>query len=140
MKSLAIFMNLYRKSPRWLPTLVVTAVICYLTLSSAPLGDTPITLFEGADKVVHFLMFGALAGVLCLDWSRRSGEWIMPRSVSVTLCALLSALAGVGIEWLQSSMEAGRSAEWADGFADGLGAVTGAFVAGWMVWRYSSHE
>lgn len=133
-------MNLYRRLPRWLPSSVVVAVVCYLTLDSDPLGDTEITLFEGADKVVHFLMFGGVAGALCLDWSRRRGEWIMPGSVAVTLCALISALFGVGIEWLQGTMGAGRSAEWADGFADGLGAVVGAYVAGLMVWHYCGSQ
>ncbi len=133
-------MNFYRRLPRWVPSVVILAVICYLTLASRPLGETEIVLFEGADKVVHFLMFGGLAGALCLDWSRRKGDWAMPRSVAVTVCALLSLLVGLGIEWLQESMDAGRSSEWADGFADGLGAVIGAYVAGLMVWLYCGSQ
>lgn len=114
--------GLYRIVPVWQPTAVVAVTILFLTLAPQPLGDEPPPLFEGADKVVHAMMFGALAGVIALDRlmsGRRDGATVL------TLIFAGTALAGGIVELLQIGMGAGRSGDWADLVADTIGAALG---------------
>ncbi len=106
--------------PVWQPTAVITVAILFLTLAPQPLGDEPPPLFEGADKVVHALMFGALAGVIALDRlmaGRRDG------AVALTLIFVGTALAGGLVELMQDRMGMGRSGDAVDLAADTLGAA-----------------
>ncbi len=108
--------------PVWQPTAVITVAILFLTLAPQPLGDEPPPLFEGADKVVHALMFGALAGVIALDRlmaGRRDG------AVALTLIFVGTALAGGLVELMQDRMGMGRSGDAVDLAADTLGAAMG---------------
>lgn len=114
--------GLYRIVPVWQPTAVVAVTILFLTIAPQPLGDEPPLLFEGADKVVHAMMFGALAGVIALDRlmsGRRDGATVL------TLIFAGTALAGGIVELLQIGMGAGRSGDWADLVADIIGAALG---------------
>ena len=47
--------------------MVVLIAIIYLTLFPQPLGENEVHLFEGADKIVHFIMFGGLTGTFIFD-------------------------------------------------------------------------
>lgn len=108
--------------PPYQPTAIVVAFILYLTLLPRPVGDG-VHLFEGADKVVHFIMFGALAGVWMFDrW--RTGSPVRLRGA--LLAALFSAVAGLGIEWLQAVMPIGRAG---NDIGDAIADVLGAFAA-----------
>ena len=53
--------------PGYQPTVIVIALILFLTLLPRPLGEEDFQLFEGADKVVHFIMFGGLTGTFMYD-------------------------------------------------------------------------
>lgn len=117
----------------FLPTVVVTVAILWLTLAPHPLPDNDLPLFEGADKVVHFLMFGGLAAALCFDVRRSTGRL----SVMATwLIALAVSLFGGVIEMLQNSMEMGRSGDYIDFTADALGAYLCAFVCRMLLRRF----
>lgn len=98
--------------PRYL-TLALALIIAVLTLVPTPPGPPGLSWM---DKLAHFVAFGALAAPIA--W-RYPAQW---RAVA------LAALAyGGAIEIVQPYM--GRSAEWADLLADGLGAVAGAWLA-----------
>lgn len=56
--------------PGYQPTVIVIALILFLTLLPRPLGEEDFQLFEGADKVVHFIMFGGLTGTFMYDRCR----------------------------------------------------------------------
>ncbi|MDE5728050.1 MAG: hypothetical protein K2H94_08025 [Duncaniella sp.] len=117
--------------PPYQPTAIVAAFVLYLTLLPRPVGDG-VHLFEGADKVVHFIMFGALAGVWIFDrW--RAGVPVGLRGA--LLAGAFSALAGVGIEWLQDVMSLGRGGNdpW-DAAADILGAFAAVAVCIRLHW------
>lgn len=94
-------------------TLILAVAIAALTLLPHPPGPPGV---PGMDKLVHLLAFAALAAPLA---------WRYPRHwPAVALAAL--AYGGM-IEIVQPSI--GRSAEWADVLADGLGAFGGAWLA-----------
>lgn len=130
-------LKLFCKIPVWVSSLVVVALIAYLTLVPKPFGDEDIPLFPGADKVVHFLMFGGLAWVLTLDWWRHRRMHLGMRSVIVW--AVVSSLAGGVVELAQAGMNLGRSGDWYDLLADSLGAFACAFTAYLMI-QHSSQS
>ena len=117
-----------QKMPPWTLTVVVVVLIIYLTLVPQPLPETDIQLFPGADKLVHAIMFGALAGAICLDVARRRGiEKLTTRFLS--FCFLGTTIAGAVIEFLQKYMNVGRSCELWDFVADTSGALLAVIIA-----------
>ena len=92
-------------------TLVLAVIIAVLTLAPMPSGGP-----AGSDKLYHVLAFACLAFPLPL---------VRPRW---TVWVVLGVIAyGAAIEVIQPFF--GRQAEWADLFADGIGAILGAIVA-----------
>ncbi len=123
--------RLFFSLPDWLLTVVVSVAILYLTLVPRPLPDVDIPLFPGADKLVHALMFGGLAGAVALDWARWRGVSVLT-PCRLAVIALIATLAGGMIELLQLVMAMGRGCELWDFVADGCGAVSGAWLAGYV--------
>lgn len=115
------------KFPRGIFSLLTLILILWLTLSPKPLGEKPPKLFEGADKIVHGLMFGFFAVMMIFDWQRKNG-WRAAGFKIIICSALLSAMTGIGIEFCQDAMGKGRGYENADIFADTIGAFLFAFL------------
>jgi VanZ family protein len=90
-------------------------VVAYLCLRPSAGGEQ---WFPNADKLHHAAAFFALAGLLLALVERRH---------YAAVCAGLLAFGGA-IEIAQYLMPYGRSAEWMDLAADGVG-----IVAGWLV-------
>ncbi len=108
--------------PRWIFTILTVLLILWLTLMPDPLGDTTPTLFPGADKVVHAIMFGFLTTMILLD-HQRNISWRPVSSGYIAVAATVSSLLGIIVEVLQLKMEMGRGFETADIIADISGAV-----------------
>lgn len=100
-------------------------MILYLTLFPRPLGENEIELFEGADKVVHAIMFGAMTFTLALDRHKARGSVTRPALIIITIITIAT---GILIEFLQHIMELGRSADVADAVADTIGALAAALI------------
>jgi VanZ family protein len=96
-----------------LASLFLAALVAVLTLSPAPPGPEGV---PGLDKLAHLLAFGAVAAPLA---------WRFPQHWRRV--ALIVLVYGGVIEIVQPAF--GRSAEWADLLADGIGAFGGAFLA-----------
>lgn len=122
----------FKQIPIYQPSITVLIVILYLTLLPKPLGDEEIPLFEGADKVVHFIMFGGLTGTYIFDrW--RSGKSLKMEGALLT--ALFSALLGILVEYLQTAMGLGRTGnDIYDAIANTLGAFTAVPVCRALHW------
>ncbi|MDE5744046.1 MAG: GNAT family N-acetyltransferase [Paramuribaculum sp.] len=118
--------SILRKSPPYIFTLVVLLSICWLTLMPKPLPDNNIQLFPGADKVAHFIIFGAFAGALFIDIMRAGTK--RHAGICAIIAAFTSSCFGIAVEFLQMAMDMGRSAEFADVVADTLGAVSSALI------------
>lgn len=127
---------LIRLSPGILSSIVIIAIL-WLTLAPDPLPDNDISLFPGADKIVHALMFGTLAFTLALDkelYKQRLYEQTrrMPRDRGrrpLLLIAVAATLFGGLIELLQAAMNLGRGCELMDFVADAAGAFSGVAVS-----------
>ncbi|HMO47980.1 MAG TPA: VanZ family protein [Rubrivivax sp.] len=106
-----------RRDSAWRVLLaLLAALVAALALTPAP----PERLSLGWDKINHLSAFGALAVCVMFGW----------RDAPVAQRAMLLALLAFGgaIELLQRYVP-GRSAEWADLLADGIGIVAGALLA-----------
>ena len=87
-------------------------------------------LFPGADKLIHFGLYVILGTLLCRALLHTgSGEQRWPW---VVLAALLGAAYGASDEFHQSFVS-GRSAEYFDLLADGLGSLAGAAAWSWLI-------
>lgn len=110
------------KVPNFLMSGIVFLLIPRLTLDPQPIEDMKIMIFPGADKVVHALMFGGMAGVMCLDFQKRN--WKMPISWKLlAFSCVFASILGIVIEYLQGNMNLGRTFEAMDIVADIIGAV-----------------
>ena len=116
--------------PAWLLSIVTMLAIFWLTLAPKPLGDDTPMLFPGADKVVHGIMFGFLGIMMMLDWQRKHG-WLVVYPQRIFICATMSAILGVIIEFAQAGMGLGRGFEYGDMVADTIGAYV--FAIFWLV-------
>lgn len=129
-------MKILDRIPRFLTSAVVTAGVLYLTLAPRPFGSVRIPLFEGADKVVHFMMFLAMAFAYHFDF--RSGKKPVDEArLMGWIFVSLSAFGGL-IELAQWKMRMGRSGDWYDLLADIAGAVYGIILA-WLISSKNKH-
>lgn len=129
-------MKILDRIPRFLTSAVVTAGVLYLTLAPRPFGSVRIPLFEGADKVVHFMMFLAMAFAYHFDF-RRGKKQVDEARLMGWIFVSLSAFGGL-IELAQWKMRMGRSGDWYDLLADIAGAVYGIILA-WLISAKNKH-
>ena len=129
-------MKILDRIPRFLTSAVVTAGVLYLTLAPRPFGSVRIPLFEGADKVVHFMMFLAMAFAYHFD-CRRGKKPVDEARLMGWIFVSLSAFGGL-IELAQWKMRMGRSGDWYDLLADIAGAVYGIILA-WLISAKNKH-
>lgn len=129
-------MKILDRIPRFLTSAVVTAGVLYLTLAPRPFGSVRIPLFEGADKVVHFMMFFAMAFAYHFDF-RRGKKPVDEARLMGWIFVSLSAFGGL-IELAQWKMRMGRSGDWYDLLADIAGAVYGVILA-WLISAKNKH-
>ncbi|MDE7396330.1 MAG: VanZ family protein [Muribaculum sp.] len=109
-------------------SVITTIAILYLTLAPQPLPDVEIPMFEGIDKVVHFLMMYGLTGIIafdCLRLKHYSRQIKAPLNLVVAITVGTIAF-GVLIEIMQLHMDAGRSFDPSDIIADTLGSLAAA--------------
>ena len=129
-------MKILDRIPRFLTSAVLTAGVLYLTLAPRPFGSVRIPLFEGADKVVHFMMFFAMAFAYHFDF-RRGKKPVDEARLMGWIFVSLSAFGGL-IELAQWKMRMGRSGDWYDLLADIAGAVYGIILA-WLISAKNKH-
>ncbi|MEY4561130.1 MAG: hypothetical protein RLZZ618_407 [Pseudomonadota bacterium] len=105
---------------------LLVIAVCFLALTPTP----PSTVVRHWDKLNHAVAFAALTLSALLGlWPHRTGSW----RVFIPMLGF-----GVLIEILQMLVP-GRSSEWADLVADGVGMAIGAALAfaatRWVRWR-----
>lgn len=121
------FARLAEPGPAALGWALLVAVALLVPGSAAPSSRAWLRALEqaGADKAVHFLLFGVLAALLG-RW-RSSGGFGAPLLVAVLAATVYGALT----EALQAVVP-GRSPEWIDLVADGVGALAGVVFLRWL--------
>ena len=114
---------------RWSPPIVWAAVILTLTsLPASQLAPVGAFAFPGADKLVHFGMYGVLGALV----ARAVGPAAAGRALGPVLVGM--ALFAAADEWHQRFVP-GRSAELPDFAADVAGAAAGYAAATYLLRR-----
>lgn len=116
--------KIVRNIPKGGVSATVVALILYASLDSNPFDVQQVSLFEGADKIIHALMYFSLAVALIFDWAKVR----YPREVKVfgtVMCAVIAFGFSVAVEVMQDSMGLGRTASVGDGVANFVGATLG---------------
>lgn len=119
-------MNSRRHPAAGVASVILVALILYLTLAPRPLPDDTPPMFPGADKLAHAAMFGLLTLTFMFDY-RLINRRLPSVRAAVAATAAASVFGGF-IEILQQSMGLGRTAEWADFAADIAGAFSAALL------------
>ena len=120
----------FGRLPAYANTAIVLALVLYLTLVPKPLPDDTPHLFAGADKVVHGLMFWAVATAWMFDAYRRHHLLNLSRIFIITATSIAF---GGAIEVAQYLMAMGRGAEWVDFLADIIGAIAAGLTSPYFV-------
>ncbi len=127
------------KIPVGVASVLTLVLILWLTLAPRPVGDVDVPLFEGADKVVHAVMFGWFALTLIWDAGKyrcRKGLYPYISALGAVLCASASGITGVAVEFMQRYLTQSRSFELNDIYADFIGAYAMcAFYCSWRLLR-----
>jgi VanZ family protein len=95
-----------------------TAMVAYFTLS--PADYLPESNLFGYDKLGHFGLFGGWTGLIGLFLVFYRGK----ESTSLWVIWIAGLLFSLLIEGAQGALPLGRTAEWADMFANALGCTT----------------
>jgi hypothetical protein len=131
-------MNKFSKNARpgllaRIPVLVLMALSFYLS-SRSTFRSMP--SFRFADKIVHFVYFGAIAA--CWAWWFPPRSWKQHRLRNVLLCVLFTSAYGVIDEFHQFFVP-GRSCDPFDWIADTLGAFPGC-AAGYLALKLTARR
>ena len=122
--------------PVGIPSLIMLALVAYLSLAPNPLhvGDT--LLFPGSDKLAHVLLYFVTVCVLILDYAK----WRLPHHVKLEKLLAITAFTivfGAVMETGQLAMRLGRSFELLDILCDAVGAIAGfLFVKYWYMHKF----
>lgn len=118
-------------------SIVLSLAILYVSIiRSVP--DMPQIQFEGLDKLVHFLMYFALAGVVCFELYRQRYTF---QDAKMRLWGVLYPIVYGGlIELLQENFFPPRTGDWFDWLSDALGTLAAYFLAKWLLPKYVKPE
>lgn len=111
---------------RWWPSTLTLLVVLYATLWPDPLGAEEMSLFPGADKVIHAIMMGGLTSAFLFDY-RRSGRRFSRKVFIFVIGAMI--VFSLLDEIAQKAMCLGRAFEWMDLIADTGGILLGAILS-----------
>ena len=130
LKIMIMFVRRILSLPGYTLSAIVFFIILYLTLFPDPLPDVGPELFEGADKVVHALMFLGMAGILGLDYLRSpsGAKKQMPPKLVIACAVTVSVVIGGLIEVVQDLSGTSRSGDFFDFIADAAGAAIAGIV------------
>ena len=112
--------------------LLIIYVGCIMALSLLPPQDFPqVQLFEGADKVVHFLMYLIFSLLGC--WSLKT-EFNRTR---ILFIIPITMGWGIFMEIMQLNMQIGRSFSWYDELANCVGVLVGVIGYQLAIYKYA---
>ncbi|MBO6251327.1 MAG: VanZ family protein [Muribaculaceae bacterium] len=128
-----------RQIPVGVPSLIITALVIYLSLAHDPFHTSELPLFPGADKWAHVVMYIAVTAVYMLDYAKHKLPHHPKLNVDLALTSSASVL-GLLMEVGQLIMHNGRGFEWADWTADTMGAIIGLLlVRYWFMHHFRTY-
>lgn len=119
MKSLAKLLKVF---PNWVLSTIVLLLIAYLTLDSNPLDINRYKLFEGADKIIHFIMYFALCSAYIIDYAKSRMPHHTKVGTELVFCFMCIAI-GLLFEILQTVLTECRTYDLYDVISNTAGAI-----------------
>ena len=110
--------------PKGLMSLLIVMIVAYLSLDKNPFDANEVHLFEGADKVVHCIMYWVMTLIFMIDWAK----FRYPKKITVLsmwVCVALAFAYSLLMEYLQDAMKLGRAASTNDAIANFIGTLLG---------------
>ncbi len=98
-----------------------------LTCFPAPEVAKEIPVFQGADKLVHAIMFGGVVAALVFDTCRRAPDSLTRAHTIVFF--VIAVILGVATEIVQAVADVSRSGDFYDFLADCIGAYVAFLIA-----------
>lgn len=123
--------NFIKAIPVGVLSALAILVVAYLSLDPDPLGSNNFTLFTGADKVAHFLLYLVTTCIFIFDYAK----FRLPHHTKLNLELLFmccAMLLGLLMEIGQLALSNGRLYDTFDMMANCLGAAAG---FSYMHWR-----
>lgn len=117
--------------PVGVPSVIAILIVAYFSLDPDPLGDSFVQLFEGSDKVAHFILYFATACVFILDYAK----YKLPHHTKINLELMLTCsamLLGLLMEIGQLILSNGRTYDTADIIANCIGAAAAFAYLHWV--------
>lgn len=128
-----------RHIPTGLPSIIVLAVVSYLSLMPDPLNKLELNVFTGFDKVCHFLLYLVATIIYLLDYSKKK----YPHHTKLNgelMVTTASMVIGLFMECAQLAMNTGRNFEINDIIANALGALAGGFIShDYLITKFRHH-
>lgn len=126
----------YKAIPVWVTSIIILIIIAYCSLDSNPLDINSIKLFEGADKVIHFIMYFTLCTAFIFDYAKTR----LPHHTKFSSEAAFTTFAfliGFIMEILQAKISEFRVFDINDIIANTLGAVTALIIIKvWLMHKF----
>jgi hypothetical protein len=111
-------------------SIIVFLIITYLSLAQPP--EIGRYLFKGADKVVHFCMYGGLSGVFWIEFLFKHRKKNANYIYAIMGAVIYPILLGGVLELCQKYFTRHRSGDWMDFWANTTGVVTASLIA-WFI-------
>ena len=128
--------KLIKAIPAGIPTVLVVALIAYLSLAPNPFDINKLPLFPGADKLEHIVMYFGATTIFLLDYAKKR----LPHHTKTNLELAITAGAmvfGFVMEIMQLIMRMGRSYDMLDVVSNCLGAAIAYVVMRyWLMHRF----
>lgn len=127
--------------PVGLMSIIILGVIAYVSLDGDPFDAHRIILFEGADKVIHAIMYLTLTAVFLFDLAKYRRTDML--SVKYFVISAVTAFIYSGLmEYLQHIMGLGRSASVGDLVANFVGVCLGVLLMKccFLKWLFGNSE
>lgn len=110
--------------PKGLMSILIVMIVAYISLDKNPFDTNKISLFEGADKVIHCIVYCVMTLIFMVDWAKIR----YPKNITILsmwVCVAISFVYSLLMEYMQDAMQLGRTASVYDVIANLIGALLG---------------
>lgn len=129
---------LFRKNYLPIAWMIIMHILLLMPSGKMPKEEFP--LIPNFDKLVHFGIYFALTAAWVFYLSNQAGLKARQLTSWTILLPILAIADGIAVEFLQKLPVIHRDFDWFDALADGIGAISGTFLARYFTARWRAKE